>query len=64
MPENFPSSLWYLAHLSSEAGSIQIQAVHSALMLEKASQDIDIETHTIDRKNEKQSSAFFFWLVL
>jgi len=35
MPENCLSSFWYLPHLSSEARSIQILAVLSALILEK-----------------------------
>lgn len=35
MPENIPSSSWYLAHLSSEAESIQILQVLSALIREK-----------------------------
>lgn len=47
------SSFWCLVHLSSEAGSIQIQAVPWALILEKPSQEIGIKTHTIERKKEK-----------
>lgn len=51
--ESFPSSFCYLAHLSREAGSIQTQAVPSALILEKPSQEIGIKTPTIERKEEK-----------
>lgn len=46
-------SFWYLVHLSSQAGSMQIQAVPSALILEKPSQEMDIKTHTIKSKEEK-----------